>query len=221
MQAICRKYDILVVADEVINGFGRIGTLFACERFGIDPDILVLSKQITSSYLPLSAVLFSRRDLPGDRRQHGQDRHLRPRLHRRAAIRSPRRSRSRTSAIIEERGLVEHAAADGRGACRASCAAFADHPLVGEVRGVGLIAAVELVADKETKAQFDPLGRVGAQVFSRAHENGLIVRAIGDVIAFCPPLIITEDQVRDMVERFRITLDETAAWLREADAATP
>jgi 4-aminobutyrate--pyruvate transaminase len=90
---------------------------------------------------------------------------------------------------------------------------------VGDVRGVGLIAGVELVANKETKAKFNPVGRVGAQVFSRAHENGLIIRAIGDVIAFCPPLIITEDQVRDMVGRFRITLDETAALLQECDVA--
>jgi 4-aminobutyrate--pyruvate transaminase len=87
------------------------------------------------------------------------------------------------------------------------------------VRGVGLIAGVELVADKETKAKFNPVGKVGAQIFARAHENGLIVRAIGDVIAFCPPLIITESQVREMVERFRITLDEVATSLREAEAA--
>jgi 4-aminobutyrate---pyruvate transaminase len=94
---------------------------------------------------------------------------------------------------------------------------LAGHPLVGEVRGVGLIAGVELVANKDTKAKFNPVGKAGAQVFSRAHENGLIIRAIGDVIAFCPPLIITEDQVRDLVQRFRITLDETAALLQETD----
>jgi len=86
---------------------------------------------------------------------------------------------------------------------------------VGEVRGVGLIAGVELVADKATKAKFDPVGKVGAQVFSRGHEHGVIVRAIGDVIAFCPPLIITEEQVRDMVARFRTTLDEVTPWVRE------
>jgi 4-aminobutyrate--pyruvate transaminase len=96
---------------------------------------------------------------------------------------------------------------------------LADHPLVGEVRGVGLIAGVELVADKATKAKFNPVGKVGAQVFSRAHEHGLIIRAIGDTIAFCPPLIITEDQVRDMVKRFKVTLDETAAMLRETEVA--
>ena len=82
-----------------------------------------------------------------------------------------------------------------------------------------MIAGVELVADKATKAKFDPVGKVGAYVFSRAHENGLIVRAIGDVIAFCPPLIITEEQIHDMVKRFKVTLDEAAAMLREAEVA--
>jgi 4-aminobutyrate--pyruvate transaminase len=118
--------------------------------------------------------------------------------------------------IIEEKNLVENARRVGE-VMQAELRKLADHPLVGEVRGVGLIAGVELVADKETKAKFDPVGKVGAQVFSRAHGNGLIVRAIGDVIAFCPPLIITESQVHEMVERFKVTLDETAAILRDAD----
>jgi 4-aminobutyrate---pyruvate transaminase len=120
--------------------------------------------------------------------------------------------------IIEEQNLVENARRVGE-VMQSELRALADHPLVGEVRGVGLIAGVELVADKATKAKFSPVGKVGAQVFSRAHENGLIIRAIGDTIAFCPPLIITEEQVRDMVERFKVTLDETAALLREADVA--
>jgi 4-aminobutyrate--pyruvate transaminase len=100
---------------------------------------------------------------------------------------------------------------------QAELRALSNHPLVGEVRGVGLIAGVELVADKATKRKFDPVGKVGAFVFSRAHEHGLIIRAIGDVIAFCPPLIITEDQVRDMVQRFKQTLDDAAAWLKLQD----
>ena len=95
---------------------------------------------------------------------------------------------------------------------------FASHPLVGEVRGVGLIARVELVADKDTKAQFIRSGQVGAHVFDRGHEHGLIVRAIGDTIAFCPPLIITEEQVGDMVARFGRALDDTASWLAEKQA---
>ena len=96
---------------------------------------------------------------------------------------------------------------------RAGLARFADHPLVGEVRGRGLIAAVELVADKATKARFDPVGKVGMKVFNRAHDHGLIIRAIGDSIAFCPPMIITTAQVDEMLKRFAATLEDVASWV--------
>ena len=84
---------------------------------------------------------------------------------------------------------------------------LAGHPLVGEVRGVGLIGAVELVADKNSKKPFDPPGSVGMAVYEKAHDNGLIIRAIQDTIAFCPPLIISPEQVKDMIDRFQKTLD--------------
>lgn len=87
------------------------------------------------------------------------------------------------------------------------------HPLVGEVRGEGLIGAVELVADKATGRPFEPLGRAGAYLFQRAHEHGLIIRAIGDTIAFCPPLIATEQDIRDIGARFERALADTGAWL--------
>ncbi len=93
------------------------------------------------------------------------------------------------------------------------------HPLVGEVRGVGLIAGVELVADKATKARFDTPGKVGAYVFARAHHHGLIVRNILDTIAFCPPLIITESQIEDLVQAFERTLNDTAEWIAAGQPA--
>jgi 4-aminobutyrate--pyruvate transaminase len=115
-------------------------------------------------------------------------------------------------AIIEERNLVANAAKVGAH-LQARLREFADHPLVGEVRGVGLIAAVELVADKASKAKFDPPGKVGLHLFEKAHEHGLIIRSIQDSIAFCPPLIITEAQVDEVVARFGRTLNETQAWV--------
>jgi len=114
--------------------------------------------------------------------------------------------------IIEEDGLVENAAKVGK-VLQAKLREFQNHPLVGEVRGLGLIAAVELVADKTTRAKFDPAGSVGTKMAQRCHENGLIVRNIQDTIAFCPPLIITEEQVNDMVARFGKSLEEVAATL--------
>src|SRR5690606_25021828 len=89
---------------------------------------------------------------------------------------------------------------------------LADHPLVGEVRGVGMIAAVEFVADKQTKAPFDPAGQVGAYCFDRCQAPGLTLRNLGDATAFCPPLIINSAQMSELIDRFEKALDETLAW---------
>ena len=211
IQEVCRKYEVLVIADEVINGFGRLGTMFGCDSFGIKPDILVCSKQITSSYQPLAAVLLSDTIYQAMADQsdrlgtfgHGYTTGAHP-VATAVALEN--------LAIIEERGLVANAAEVGAH-MRAGLARFADHPLVGEVRGRGLIAAVELVADKATKARFDPVGKVGMKVFNRAHDHGLIIRAIGDSIAFCPPMIITTAQVDEMLKRFAATLEDVTAWV--------
>jgi 4-aminobutyrate---pyruvate transaminase len=211
IQAVCRRHDVLIAADEVINGFGRLSTMFACEYYGIKPDILVLSKQITSSYQPLAAVLISEALYQGIADQsdrlgtfgHGFTTGGHP-VATAVALEN--------IAIIEERGLVANAAKVGAHMQKA-LRQFADHPLVGEVRGVGLIAAIELVADKATKARFDPPGKVGGYLFNRGHEHGLIVRAIYDSICFCPPLIITEAQVDEMIARFTRALDDTTRWV--------
>ena len=211
VQEICRRNDILVVADEVINGFGRLGTMFACETYGIRPDMLVLSKQITSSYQPLAAVVFS------DAIYQAVADHT-ERLgtfgHGYTASGHPVATAVglENLAIIEERDLVGNAGRVGAH-LQAALKKFADHPLVGEVRGTGLIAAVELVADKASRAPFDPPGKVGLYLFERAQEHGLIIRNIRDTIAFCPPMIITQAQVDDLVARFASALEDTQAWV--------
>jgi 4-aminobutyrate--pyruvate transaminase len=211
IQAVCRKYDVLLIADEVITGFGRLGTFFGIDTYGIEPDIMVLSKQITSSYLPLAAVLVS------------------PKVHETIAENSGRvgtLGHGYTASghpvatavalenlnIIEERRLVENAAQSGA-VLQEALRALADHPLIGEVRGVGLIAGVELVADKASKRPFDPLGKAGAYAYEQAHQHGLIIRGIQDTVAFCPPLIITPEEVRDMVARFVRTLDDVTRFV--------
>ncbi|MEX0407583.1 aspartate aminotransferase family protein [Aquibium sp. LZ166] len=213
VQAVCRKYDVLIIADEVITGFGRTGRMFGCELFDIKPDMLVLSKQITSSYLPLSAIVISDELYAGiadnsDRLGnfgHGFTTSGHP-VATAVALENIR--------IIEEDGLVANAAAMGE-RLQAGLGELRDHPMVGEVRGVGLIAAVELVADPATKRAFDPLGKVGAAFFERGHGHGLIVRAVQDSIALCPPLIINAEQVDEVLKRFRLTLDDTYTWSRE------
>ena len=211
MQEVCRRHDVLVVADEVINGFGRLGTLFACEHYGIQPDMLVVSKQITSSYQPLAAVVFSDAIYQGVADQSDR---LGTFGHGYTASGHPVATAVALEnlAIIEERDLVGNARTVGAHLQRA-LRPFADHPLVGEVRGVGLIGAVELVADKETRTAFDPPGKVGLYLAERAQEHGLIVRNVRESIAFCPPMIITEAQVDELVSRFARALEETNSWV--------
>lgn len=212
IQDICRKYDILIVADEVITGFGRTGSMFGCETYGIKPDILVLSKQITSSYQPLSAVLINQRVYEGIADQssvigtfaHGFTGGGHPVA---AAV------ALENIAIIEEEGLVERADKMGQ-LLQKALRGFESHELVGNVRGVGLIGAVELVADKGTKAPFGEPGTLGRYLVARAQENGLVLRAIGDSIAFCPPLIISETEIDQLISRFARALDQTAEWYR-------
>lgn len=211
IQAVCRKYDILVIADEVITGFGRLGTFFGCEMYGIEPDIMVLSKQITSSYQPLAAVLLSPKVNDVITENSGRVGTL---GHGYTASGHPVATAVALEnlKIIEERKLVENAARSGE-VLHKELRALADHPLIGEIRGVGLIAGVELVADKATKRTFDPLGKAGSYAYEQAHRHGLIVRGIQDTVAFCPPLIITPDEVREMVARFVRTLDDVTRFV--------
>lgn len=208
MQAVCRKYDVLVIADEVITGFGRTGHMFASDFFGIEPDFMTLSKQLTSSYQPLAAVLMNDKVASVLVRHSGE---LGTFGHGYTASGHPVATAVALENIrtIEERGLVDNAATVGA-VLQTRLRALADHPLVGEVRGVGLIAAVELVADKASKKRFDPVGLAGSKVVRLAQDNGLILRGIQDSVAFCPPLIITEEQVNVLVDRFEQSLASAA-----------
>jgi 4-aminobutyrate--pyruvate transaminase len=215
IQAVLKKHDVLLIADEVICGFGRTGNLFGCETYGIEPDIMTMAKALSSAYLPISAVLISdavyqpvadyshRLGVFGH--GHTYSAHPVPAAVALEAIR-----------IYEERDIVGHVR---RIAPRLQdgLRRFADHPLVGEVRGVGLIGGIDLVADKARKTPFDPPGRVGAYLVRRAEEHGLILRNLGDAIGFCPPLIIEEREIDELLDRFARALDDTAAWLERAD----
>jgi 4-aminobutyrate--pyruvate transaminase len=208
IESLCRKYDILLVADEVICGFGRLGATFGCQYYGFTPDIMVLSKQITSSYMPLAAVVFTEavyNAIADNSARIGTFGHGFTASGHPVATAVGLENLK----ILEERDLVGNAARVGQ-AFQARLAELADHPLVGEVRGAGLIAGLELVADKQTHRAFVPAGKIGARAFAAAHRHGLIVRAIGDVVALCPPLIITEEQVDEMVARLRRALDDAA-----------
>lgn len=212
IQRVCRRHDILVIADEVICGFGRTGQMFGSQTFGIQPDIMVLSKQLSSSYQPIAAILINDRVFQGiaDQSQslgtlgHGFTGSGHP-VATAVALENLK--------IIEEEQLVEHAAQMGQ-LLHAGLQQFADHPLVGEVRGCGLIAAVELVGDRASKAPYQSLGTLGRHMAARAQEHGMITRAMGDAVAFCPPLIISEAEIGLILQRFARALDDTSQWIR-------
>ena len=214
IQPILKKHDILFVVDEVICGFGRTGNMFATETFRLDPDIITVAKALSSAYLPISALLISEDVAEAIYRQsgeigtfgHGFTYSAHP-VSAAVAV--------ETLKIYEERDTVGHVRSV-MGRFQDGLRAFADHPLVGEVRGVGLVAGVEMVRDKATKESFQPSDGVGNYFASQALEHGLIIRAIpGDTITLCPPLIITGDEIDDLLGRFGKTLDDTAAWLKK------
>ena len=210
-QAVLKKYDVLFIADEVICGFGRTGKMFGSETFSLKPDIVVMAKALSSAYLPISATaiseeiyqaLLSESDKLG-LFAHGYTYSGHPVC---CAV------ALETLAIMKERDLLGHVGRVGP-RLQSGLQRFADHPLVGDVRGVGLVAGVELVKDKGTRAQFEPLGTVGAAFVQRALAHGLIVRNLQDTIALCPPLIITETEMDEVLRRFGQALEETAAGI--------
>ena len=212
VQEVLKRYDILMLADEVICGFGRTGNMFGCETFGIRPDAVTVAKALSSAYLPISAVMVSDdifQVMVAESEKigifgHGFTYSGHP---------VPAAVALKTLEIIEERNLLDHVRQISP-RFQERLQVFAEHPLVGEGRGVGLVGGLELVADKSSKQPFDPSLGIGPYCSSRAEARGLIVRAIGDTMAFCPPLIITESQIDEMFDRFAEALDDTEVWVK-------
>ncbi len=208
IQAVLRKYGILFVADEVICGFGRTGNMWGCDTYGLQPDMVSCAKQLSSAYQPISALMVGERvheAMLEASRRHGSFGHGYTYGGHPVACAVA----LETLRIYEERDIVGHVRAVSP-AFLDGLAAYADHPLVGDVRGVGLIAGVELVADKATRAAFPAGAGVGLRVQAGCEAAGLIVRAISDRIAFTPPLIMDEAEIAEMCGRFGQGLD--AAW---------
>lgn len=215
IQAVLARHDVLMIADEVICGFGRTGNMWGCDTYKIRPDMVTCAKQLSSAYIPIGAVMVSEsiyEVLRGQSHKHGvfgtgNTYGGHPVA---AAV------AAETLKIYEERDIV---GCVRRVAPRFQqrLAALAAHPLVGDVRGVGLLGGVELVADKSSKQSFPAERKAAMQAANQALAHGLIVRALpGDTIGICPPLIITETEIDDLFDRLTRTLDDAAAVLRKA-----
>ncbi|MHA1108659.1 MAG: aspartate aminotransferase family protein [Alphaproteobacteria bacterium] len=213
IQAVLKKHDVLFVVDEVICGFGRTGNLWGSETFDLKPDILTTAKALSSGYLPIAAMMVSEEVFRPVAEQtgaiglfgHGYTYSGHP---------VPAAVALETLDIYEEIGLVDQVRASAP-ALQDGIGQFRDHPMAGEITGIGLLAVMELVADPETKAPFPPEMKVGPYLVARAQEHGLIVRALGDRIAFSPPLVISTGQINDMYAAFAAALDDTWVWIRK------
>jgi putrescine aminotransferase len=210
VEAICRKYGILLICDEVICGFGRTGNMWGHETVGVKPDIIAMAKGLSSGYLPISAVAVSAEIVKvmktGGDFVHGFTYSGHPVA---AAV------ALRNIEIIEREGLVERTRSETGPYLAKALARLSEHPLVGEVRSAGLIGAVEIVADKASGARFGGKeGTAGPMVRDLCIANGLMVRGIRDSIVMCPPLIITLDQIDELVGKIRKSLDEAEPRLR-------
>lgn len=212
IQAVLEKYDILLIVDEVICGFGRTGNMFGSETYDIRPDTISMAKALTSAYAPLGAITVTE-----DMYQAFVDESTRIGTFGHGFTYSGHP----LGCALGVKALEIYENIDIVGKARAITPLFqkrlgelGEHPVVGEARGVGAIGGVELVANKTDKTPFEPMGIVGAKAAAFCQEEGLILRNIVDTLAICPPLIITEDEVNELFDSLKRALDKTDAWVK-------
>jgi L-2,4-diaminobutyrate transaminase len=214
VQKVLRKYEVLLIADEVVCGFGRVGAPFGSHLYDIRPDLITIAKGLTSAYLPLSGVIVG--DRVWEVIERGSE-ELGPMGHGWTYSGHPLGAAAALANldILEREKLTENARDTGSYLQEQFKNAFENHPLVGEVRGVGLMAALEFVADKSKKLRFDANWKVGAKVSAACLEQNLIARAMpnGDILGFAPPLSITRTEVDDIVRRTTKALNSAADLL--------
>ncbi len=214
IQAVLKKHDVLLVADEVICGFGRTGNYWGTQTFGMEPDIITCAKALSSAYLPISAVMVSEKVFSVLAEEshkigtfgHGFTYSGHP---------VPAAVAIETLKIYDEINIVEQAATVGAFMQSELHRRFDDHELVGEVRGVAMIGALELVANKDARQNFEPSAKIGARLTKLCEAHGVIARSLpNDTLAFSPPLIMTQEDVSAMFDRVGTALDELAVQLR-------
>jgi len=211
IQKVLNEYEVLLVADEVICGFGRTGNLWGSQTYDLQPDMLTCAKALSSAYLPISALMISEdiyQAMVTESEKigvfgHGYTYSGHPVA---AAV------ALETLNIYQERDIATQVQTVAP-ALQEGLRALADHPLVGEARGIGLIGAVEMVKNKDTREAFDPAADVGPYLWGRLEEHGVITRVIGDTAAFAPPLVISANEIGDMLAALERALNDTADWV--------
>ena len=210
VKAVLEKYDILLVADEVICGFGRLGEWFGSVHFGLEPDLMPIAKGLSSGYLPIGGVLVGDRVADtlieeGGEFFHGFTYSGHPTC---AAV------ALRNLELMEAEGVVERVRDDLGPYLTERWGELGDHPLVGEARSLGLVGALELV-DPETGERFDKALAVGNLCRDLCFASGLVMRSVGDTMIISPPLVITHAEIDELVDKARAALDATLARLAD------
>jgi 4-aminobutyrate--pyruvate transaminase len=215
IQPILQKYDLLFIADEVITGFGRLGTNFGTQYYRLQPDLITVAKMMTSAYVPMSALYLNDKvyQTIADAAAaigtfgHGYTYSGHP-LACAVAL--------ETLKIYESDRVVEHVQRVGP-RLQAGLRKYVGHPIVGDVRGIGLIGALELAADPSARKPFEATQGAGAYLAKAAQNHGLIVRVMaGDIIALSPPLIITEAEIDELLAKLELAMQDTMRWLEGA-----
>jgi 4-aminobutyrate--pyruvate transaminase len=213
---VCRKYDVYMIADEVICGFGRLGTMFGSSALGFEPDSISIAKALTSAYLPLAGVTVPQ---PMYEAMLEESRKIGIFGHGFTYSGHPVAAAVALKALeIYTRDRIIEDVARKAPQFQARLSALGDHPLVGEARGLGLVGGIELVADKRSKRSFDAKAAVAPQAVRFAEEEGLIVRFLaGDFVSGCPPLIIAPAGIDELFDRLGRALDRTLEWARRRE----
>ncbi len=211
IQKVLKKYDVLMIADEVVTAFGRLGKMFGSDVFGIEPDIITVAKGLTSAYIPLSASIVSEKIwqvLRDGSEKYGAFGHG----YTYSAHPIAMRCALETLDMLEEGNYLEMTVKKGAFLHELLQANFKDHPLVGEIRGQSLIGAIELVSSKDPMTPFDPSEKIAIRAARRSMEMGVITRALpaSDSLAFSPPFVVTESEIEKMVTTVRAAVDEIA-----------
>ncbi|WP_281539828.1 adenosylmethionine--8-amino-7-oxononanoate transaminase [Selenomonas noxia] len=207
LRALCDKYDVLLIADEIATGFGRTGRLFACERAGITPDIMCLSKGLTGGYMPMSITVVKEKIYEAFYADWSEGKAF---MHSHTYAGNPLGCAAALAVldILDEENILEQAENTAAWLTERLSETFGAHPNVGEIRHIGLIHALELVEDRAEKRPFDSRRRLGYAIYRRALQHGLLLRPLGDILYFNPPLNIGRNDLETAMERMKLSMDE-------------
>lgn len=200
LRKLCDEYDVLLIVDEIATGFGRTGKMFACDHAEITPDIMCVSKGLTGGYLPMAITITTEEIYRAFYADYKEGKAF---MHSHTYSGNPLGCRAGLAVqkILREENIIEKANQRAVYLTKRLNEALLEYPYVGEIRHIGLIHAIELVKDKKTKEGFDSEERVGYQIYKEALKNGLLLRPLGNVLYFNPPLIIEEEQIEEAIKR--------------------